>query len=128
MQAKVILVLLLLLGLAGAGYYAYTSVERQSEEYAGGVYDYLKDQELVRTVNTALSLEAVMTRLTLGDKRTGKPEVRYGIDTVSKVGPNEVKVSYRLYIQSTSGTQQTHHSKRFRRKADGTWAAVKPKG
>ncbi len=128
LKAKnIVAVLILLLALGGAGYYAYSHMEPKKAKKAGDVYDYLKDQALVQTVRTALSLEAVMTRLTSVDQDGVTPEVKYGIDTVSKVGADLVEVRYRLYIQSTHETKQKAGRKRFRRKSDGTWATVRDK-
>ncbi len=120
-----ILVLLTVLGVAG--YYAYSHMDKKESEKAGDVYDYRKDKALIQTVRTALSMEAVMTRLTSGGKDGVTPEVKYGIDTVQRVGPGLIEVQYRLFIQSTHETVQKHGRKRFRRKPDGTWAAVRKK-
>ena len=108
-----------------AGFYAYNHVSEKESQRAGDVYDYRKDKALIQTVRTALSLEAVMTRLTSGGKDGATPEVKYGIDTVERVGKGLVEVQYRMFIQSEYGTTQKPGRKRFRRKEDGTWAAVR---
>lgn len=118
-----VLVLIAVLGVAG--FYAYNHMTTDKRQRAGDVYDYRKDKALIQTVRTALSLEAVMTRLTSGGKDGITPDVKYGIDTVSRVGPGLVEVQYRLFIQSEYGTTQKSARKRFRRKEDGTWAAIR---
>ena len=120
-----IAVLVLISALGGAGYYAYSHMEKKEEKRVGDVYDYRKDKALVQTVRTALSLEAVMTRLTSVGKDGVTPEVKYGIDTVSRIGSGVIEVQYRLFIQSTHGTTQKPGRKKFRRKPSGAWAAVR---
>jgi len=120
-------VLILILVLGGAGFYAFSHLEKKEEKRAGGVYDYRKDKALIQTVRTALSMEAVMTRLTAGSKDGVTPEVKYGIDTVRKITSRLIEVKYRLFIQTTHGTTQKHGKKRFKKQPDGSWSAVRKK-
>jgi len=111
--------------LAGIGGFVVTKFVGQREKRAGDVYDFRKDQKLIQTVRTTLSLEAVMTRLTTSNQDGTKPEVRYDIDAVSKLKSGQVEVRYRLYIQSPLETKQLSKRKVFYRKKDGTWAALR---
>ncbi len=125
MIKKLIALLVILAALGGAGWYVWSKMESRSRELPGDVYDYRRDKELVQTVQLALSLHAVMSRLTAGDEKRGRPQVRYAIDSVTEVGPDVVEVRYRLYFQYPTSSEQAEYTKRFRRKRDGTWSVLR---
>ena len=121
--AMIIFLVVVVAAIGAAFFYVQSHLSDKKKEYAGGVYDYRKDPELVRTVETALSLHAVMLKLT-SEGKDGKPTVRYAIESVSQVKPNLVEVRYRLIVQGKTNSSQQEHKKRFRRTAKGTWSAV----
>lgn len=120
---NLVVILVISLALGGAGYYVSTKVANKPVKRAANVYDYTKDPDLVRTVNTALSLEAVMTRLVSADESGKRPDIKYGIDSISNLGNGRIKVNYRQFLSSSKGTRQISKSKIFFRKPNGKWAA-----
>lgn len=125
MTAVKILVTVVLVGLVGVGFYFITASQRDTKKLVGDVYNYQKDPELIRAVEMALSLHAVMSRLTVREEgKDTLPQVRYAIDSVSLVAGNKVEVRYKLIFQFETHTEQREHTKRFRRKSDGSWAAT----
>lgn len=111
------------LGIVAAVFYTISVTEKRQEARPGNVYDVREDKELIRVVQTALSLEAVMTRLTTNDPHLGRPEVKYTLDEVSQIRDNLVEVRYRLLIGYSGEMKQIPKKKRFYKKSDGTWAA-----
>lgn len=125
MNVVKILVAAVVLGLVGVGFYLITASHQETKGPKGDVYDYQKDPELVRAVELALSLHAVMSRLTVREEgKTTLPKVHYTIDSVSLVAGNKVEVRYKLIFQFESHSEQREFAKRFHRKPDGSWAAT----
>ncbi len=115
------------LGIAAAAFYLVSHTEKRQVARPGGVYDPRRDPELIRVVQTALSLEAVMTRLTSSDPKRGFPKVKYALEEVSQLSRNMVRVRYRLIIAFPNKKEIKVQVKRFVRRADGSWAPVAKK-
>lgn len=122
--AIIIFLVVVAAAIGAAFFYVQGHLDQKKKEYAGDVYDYRKDPELVRTVELALSLHAVMLKFT-SEGQNGKPTVRYAIESINQVKPNLVEVRYLLIVQGKTSSSQQEHKKRFRRNATGTWSAVK---